>query len=75
MRGTAEDLPLWEWLRRFVDPKHRVLTEDDAYAASRLCYTEGLRAEMTTVLDMYRFMHRSADSAEEGVHNDSVGNF
>ncbi len=65
IRGTAEDLPLWEWLERHVDPKHKVLRAKDAYAASSLCYTEMIKAGITTVLDMYRFMHRCADAAEE----------
>jgi 5-methylthioadenosine/S-adenosylhomocysteine deaminase len=65
IRGTAEDLPLWEWLKKYVDPTHRVLTPNDAYAASRLCYVESIRSGATTVLDMYRFMDRCADAAEE----------
>ncbi len=48
-----------------MDPKHRVLTKDDAYAASLLCYSEMIRAGVTSVLDMYRFMDRCADAAEE----------
>lgn len=65
IRGTAEDLPLWEWLAKHVDPAHRVLTEDDAYIASRLCYLESLLAGTTTIVDMYRYMHRCADAAAE----------
>lgn len=63
-RGTAEDLPLWEWLRKYVNPKHRVLTPDDARAGSMLCYAESIRAGVTTALDMERFMDRCADSVE-----------
>ena len=65
IRGTAEDLPLWEWLRKYIDPKHHVLTPADAHASSKLCYTESVKAGVTTVLDMERFMDRCADSAEE----------
>lgn len=65
IRGTAEDLPLWEWLRKYIDPKHKVLTPDDAHASSKLCYTESVKAGATTILDMERFMDRCADSAEE----------
>jgi len=65
IRGTAEDLPLWQWLRKHVDPKHRVLTSDDAYAAASLCYAEMIKAGVTCALDMYRFMDRCADAAEE----------
>lgn len=65
IRGMAEDLPVWEWISKHVDPKHRVLTPDDAYIASKVCYSESLMAGTTTVVDMYRYMHRCADAAEE----------
>jgi 5-methylthioadenosine/S-adenosylhomocysteine deaminase len=65
IRGVAEDLALWDWLRKYIDPKHRVLTPSDAHASSKLCYTESIKAGVTTVLDMERFMDRCADSAEE----------
>jgi 5-methylthioadenosine/S-adenosylhomocysteine deaminase len=65
IRGTAEDLPLWEWLRKHVDPKHKALKRDDAYAAAELCYSEMIKAGITTALDMYRYMDRCADAAEE----------
>jgi 5-methylthioadenosine/S-adenosylhomocysteine deaminase len=64
IRGTAEDLPVFEWLRKHVDPKHRVLTAEDAYVAASMCYAESLLAGTTCVLDMYRFMDRCADAAE-----------
>ncbi|MHB8619990.1 MAG: amidohydrolase family protein, partial [Chloroflexota bacterium] len=62
IRGTAEDLPLWEWLEQHVDPKHRALQPDDTYHASRLCYAENLRAGITSVLDMYRHPWRAAEA-------------
>ncbi len=65
IRGTAEDLPVWEWLEKHVDPKHMVLQPEDAYIASKVCYSESLLAGTTTVVDMYRHMHRCADSAKE----------
>ncbi len=65
IRGTAEDLAVWEWLKMFVDPKHKVLKPDDAYIAAKLCYAEMLRAGITCALDMYRHMDRCADAAEE----------
>jgi 5-methylthioadenosine/S-adenosylhomocysteine deaminase len=65
LRGTAEHLPVWEWLRRHINPMHRVLTAEEAEAASWLCYAEGLLAGTTTVVDMWRFMDRSADVARQ----------
>lgn len=65
IRGTAEDLALWEWLEKHVDPKHRALRPDDTYHASRLCYAENLKAGITSVLDMYRHPWRAAEACRE----------
>lgn len=65
LRGTAEGLPLWDWLRLFIDPMHRVLQPGDAEAASWLCYGESLLAGTTTAVDMWRFMAGSARAAEQ----------
>jgi 5-methylthioadenosine/S-adenosylhomocysteine deaminase len=64
LRGTAESMSLWDWLRSYVDPAHRALTPEIAEAAALLCYTEGLRAGTTSVMDMWRFMEGSARAAE-----------
>lgn len=42
LRGTAEGLPVWDWLQQYIDPMHRVLTPEDAKIASYLCYAEAL---------------------------------
>lgn len=63
LRGTAEGLALFEWLATYVDPAHRVLTPEIAEAASMLCYAESLRAGTTSVMDMWRFLDRSAEVA------------
>ena len=63
LRGTAEELPVWEWLRQHIDPMHRVVTADDARIASLLCYAEALLSGTTTVVDMWRYMHGSAQAA------------
>jgi len=64
LRGTAEGQPVWEWLRLFIDPMHRVLQPDEAEIASRLCYAEALLSGTTTITDMWRFMDGSARAAE-----------
>jgi len=64
LRGTAEGLPVWEWLRVFIDPMHRVLTAREAEVASWLCYAEALLSGTTTIVDMWRYMHGSARAAE-----------
>lgn len=68
LRGTAEELPVWEWLQQYIDPMHRVLRADEAEAASWLCYSESLLAGTTTSVDMWRYMAGSARAA------DSLGN-
>jgi len=65
LRGTAESLALWDWLKTYVDPAHKALTPEIAAAASMHCYAEGLLAGTTSVMDMWRFMEGSADAARE----------
>lgn len=64
LRGTAEGLPVWDWLQQFIDPMHRVLTAHDAKVASYLCYAEALLSGTTTIVDMWRYMDGSAEAAE-----------
>jgi 5-methylthioadenosine/S-adenosylhomocysteine deaminase len=65
LRGTAESLSLWDWLRAYVDPAHKALTPEIAKAASLHCYAEGLLAGTTSVMDMWRFMEGSAEVADQ----------
>lgn len=64
LRGTAEGLPVWQWLQQYIDPMHRVLTAREAEIASRLCYAEALLSGTTTIVDMWRFMDGSARAAQ-----------
>lgn len=64
LRGTAEHLPVWDWLTQHINPMHRVLQPHEAEAASWLCYAESLLGGTTTVVDMWRFMEGSAKAAE-----------
>lgn len=68
LRGTAEHLPVWDWLRLHINPMHRVLNAQEAEAASWLCYAESVLSGTTTTLDMWRFMEGSAKAAE-GIGN------
>ncbi|WP_416425112.1 amidohydrolase [Pseudomonas sp. App30] len=65
LRGTAEGLPVWEWLQRYIDPMHQVLLPAEARLSSMLCYSEALLSGTTTVVDMWRYMHGSAEAAAE----------
>lgn len=64
LRGTAEGLPVWEWLQQYIDPMHRVLTPHEAEIASWLCYAEALLSGTTTIVDMWRFMDGAARAAD-----------
>jgi len=64
LRGTAEHLPVWDWLTQHINPMHRMLRPEEAEAASYLCYAESLLSGTTTVVDMWRFMEGSARAAE-----------
>ena len=65
LRGTAEGLPVWDWLETFINPMHRVLLPSEAEAASWLCYAESVLSGTTTVVDMWRFMDGSARAATQ----------
>ncbi len=65
LRGTAEGLPVWEWLQQYIDPMHRVINAREAEIASNLCYAEALLSGTTTIVDMWRFMHGSAQAATD----------
>lgn len=65
LRGTAEGLPVWQWLQQFIDPMHRVVNEREAEIASYLCYAEALLSGTTTIVDMWRYMHGSAKAADD----------
>jgi len=64
LRGTAEHLPVWDWLTLHINPMHRVLQPHEAEVASRLCYAESVLGGTTTVVDMWRFMDGSARAAK-----------
>jgi len=65
LRGTAEHLPVWQWLTEHINPMHRVLSPEEAEAASYLAYAESLLGGTTTFLDMWRYMDRSAKAATD----------
>tara|TARA_B100001059_G_C17806261_1_gene569329 strand:- start:392 stop:1762 length:1371 start_codon:yes stop_codon:yes gene_type:complete len=64
MRGVTENMQLMDWLP-YYQLEHRALTEEYAYHSARLCYLEALKSGTTCVMDMYRFMHRCAEAADE----------
>jgi|TARA_B110000902_G_C14281943_1_gene577205 5-methylthioadenosine/S-adenosylhomocysteine deaminase len=65
LRGTAEGLPVWDWLQQYIDPMHRVLSPKDASLSSWLCYAEALLSGTTCIVDMWRYMEGSAEAAKQ----------
>ncbi len=63
LRGTAEGKKLWDWLRLYIDPMHRVLRPEEAKTASWLCYSEAILSGTTTLVDMWRYLDGSAEVA------------
>lgn len=63
LRGTAEHLPVWDWLTLHINPMHRMLQPHEAEAASWLCYAESALSGVTTIVDMWRYMDASARAA------------
>ena len=64
LKGFSENAQLMDWLPEY-QREHQVLTEDDAYYACLVSYLEALKGGTTTVLDMYRHLHRGAEVAEQ----------
>ena len=65
LRGTAEQLPVWDWLTQHINPMHKVLQPVEAHASARLCYAESLLSGTTTLVDMWRFMDGCCKAAQE----------
>lgn len=65
LRGTAEHLPVWDWLTLHINPMHRMLQPHESEAASFLCYAESVLSGTTTLVDMWRFMDGSARAASQ----------
>jgi 5-methylthioadenosine/S-adenosylhomocysteine deaminase len=64
LKGYSEDLDFLDWLPEY-QREHKVLNEEDAYFASMINYLEALKGGTTCVLDMYRYMHKSAEAASQ----------
>ena len=56
LRGTAEGLPVWDWLQQYIDPMHKVLTPEEASLSSWLCYAEALLSGTSCIVDMWRYI-------------------
>ncbi len=64
-RGMADDLPLMDWLNRYIFPAEAKSDGSQVYWSTLLACAEMIRAGVTTFFDMYLFEGRVADAAKE----------
>jgi 5-methylthioadenosine/S-adenosylhomocysteine deaminase len=62
LKGYSENAQLMDWLPEY-QREHQVLTPEDAYYGCLVSYMEALKGGTTTVMDMYRFLHKGAAAA------------
>ena len=55
LRGYADDLPLQEWLEKWIWPIEKHLTPHDIYVGALLTATESIMSGTTTVKTMYHY--------------------
>jgi 5-methylthioadenosine/S-adenosylhomocysteine deaminase len=56
LRGYADDLPLQEWLEKWIWPIEGLMTAEDIYVGSLLTAVESIMGGTTTVNTMYHYM-------------------
>jgi 5-methylthioadenosine/S-adenosylhomocysteine deaminase len=64
-RGMADDLPLMDWLTRYIFPAESKSEGDQVYWSTLLACAEMIRAGTTTFCDMYLFEDRVAQAGRE----------
>ncbi len=70
LRGYADDLPLQEWLEKWIWPIEGLMTAEDIYVGSLLTAVESIMGGTTTVNTMYHYMpweNEAKALAEAGV--------
>ncbi len=56
LRGYADDLPLQEWLEKWIWPVEKHMTAHDVYVGALLTAVESIMGGTTTVNTMYHYM-------------------
>ncbi len=64
-KGVGDEFALKKWLDTFVHPLHKAVRPSEAHMGSLLSYADMIKSGTTCTMDMYRFMDKSADAAEE----------
>lgn len=64
-RSYADDMALMDWLQKKIWPAEENLTGDDVYWGTLLAIAEMLKTGTTAFADMYFFMDKVAEAAEQ----------
>ena len=73
-RGLADDLPLMEWLEKYIFPAERKnVNEEFVYLGTLLACAEMIRSGTTTFCDMYLFEKEVAQAAKRAGMRAVVG--
>ncbi len=72
-RNYADDMKLMDWLYNKIFPLEEKLTAEEIYWGSLLAISEMLRTGTTTFCDMYMFMDRVGDAADQSGIKASLG--
>lgn len=64
-RGLADDMPLMDWLNRYIFPIEKNLSAEWVYWGTRLAAVEMIRSGTTTFCDMYLFEDQAAQAAKD----------
>ena len=65
LRGVADDLPLFDWLSKYIWPLEKKLTPEDIYIGSRLAILEMIRSGTVFFSDMYWYRTETIKAVEE----------
>jgi len=72
-RGIADDLPLMEWLNRYIFPAESKSDGEQVYWGTLLACAEMIRSGTTTFCDMYLFEGQVAEATKEAGMRALVG--
>lgn len=64
-RGLADDLPLMEWLDKYIFPRETKLSGEIVYHSSLLSLCEMIKSGITSFCDMYMFSKDIARAVQE----------
>ncbi len=73
LRGYADDLPLFEWLTKWIFPVEKTLTPDDIYLGTKLAVIESALSGVSCLNTMYYFMDMEAEAISQAGLRGVVG--